>query len=555
MNEYRVIILRKSIIKVLNEPRIQGGLNNHYFLSLFWTENEIKKTFEKFQNNDLEKHEPNRIFNYYEYYFTYLEGNEIKYYFDYNNELNNIEKLLYSYYKYLYQLYKSKEPKNNYSEFEKVKKNFSDAIKHFEKKKGEEINEIKKKAKNCQEKYNKLYEIQADIIKACIEKIINYLKLLSDVYSFKYKKKIYFDDINITHILDQKVKKCDINKDELIIFKKKLIELFLDKKDFLIILRLLYLEKNYLKDIKKDINNYITEFKEKKNKNEEEKIIQKFLNFYDSPILKTEIINSVLFDKIKKIKNKDDFVTILKGKYLNNLIYNDLFSKELIKISLDLFEWICYPLSNSLFYLTIIYNGLISEKFENEKLKFNDIFYKNEDLFFLNEMNKKFSANNWNENEDLEFKRIIFKYLYSYLYHSYNIYRVEQLKTIPLFHLLILKIFLWKFNVEKGNDAEIINTYYKYKVLLIKLNIPIDNEVIFDIVLLIHEIVGDSYLKLKNYRKAKMIYQSMTRDLNEQNENSQNKKDSLFIIIQNKIKICKYFCGHNTFNKKKNIFK
>ena len=47
----------------------------------------------------------------------------------------------------------------------------------------------------------------------------------------------------------------------------------------------------------------------------------------------------------------------------------------------------------------------------------------------------------------------------------------------------------------------------------------------------------------------------MTRDLNEQNENSQNKKDSLFIIIQNKIKICKYFCGHNTFNKKKNIFK
>ncbi len=135
MNEYRVIILRKSIIKVLNEPRIQGGLNNHYFLSLFWTENEIKKTFEIFQNNDLEKHEPNRIFNYYEYYFTYLEGNEIKYYFDYNNELNNIEKLLYSYYKYLYQLYKSKEPKNNYSEFEKVKKNFSDAIKNFEKKK------------------------------------------------------------------------------------------------------------------------------------------------------------------------------------------------------------------------------------------------------------------------------------------------------------------------------------------------------------------------------------------------------------------------------------
>ncbi len=281
----------------------------------------------------------------------------------------------------------------------------------MKKKKEEEINEIKKKAKNCQEKYIKLYEIQADIIKACIEKIINYLKVLSDVYSFKYKKKIYFDDINITHILDQKVKKCDINKDELIIFKKKLIELFLDKKDFLIILRLLYLEKNYLKDIKKDINNYITEFKEKKNKNEEEKIIQKFLNFYDSPILKTEIINSVLFDKIKKIKNKDDFVTILKGKYLNNLIDNDLFSKELIKISLDLFEWICYPLSYSLFYLTIIYNGLISEKFENEKLKFNDLFYKNEDLFFLNEMNKKFSANNWNENEDLEFKRIIFKYL------------------------------------------------------------------------------------------------------------------------------------------------
>ena len=125
--EFRVIIFRKTVIEKLFNPRIQPGLNNHYFLSLFKTDNQIKQIFGNYYENinrtDIEKYKPNRIFNYYEYYFTYLEGNDLKkfLYEIHNNNLNDIEKLLYYYYNYIITLYLNNSSKEE-DEIMKAKK-------------------------------------------------------------------------------------------------------------------------------------------------------------------------------------------------------------------------------------------------------------------------------------------------------------------------------------------------------------------------------------------------------------------------------------------------
>ena len=544
-NEFRVIIFRKTIIKKLINARIQKGLNNHYFLSLFEKEEKIKEIFNYYKNNLIEKYEPNRIFNYYEYYFTYLEGKQIEYHLHKieENKLNNIEKLLYSYYEYIISLYQSN---NSLKNLKKKKEKFSKTLEEFNSE--NEIKKINEKQKNIgNEQDKKIYEDEKQIIK----KITYYLKLLSDLYAFKYQKKFFF--VEITDIIDQKVKECDISKEDLIYFKENLINLY-NKKDCDgkcgIILRLFYLEKNYLIDLIKDKKNEVSELIREK---EAEKY-KEYFTIYDYPIEKIETIDkdenknknkNKVFEKIYKIEKKLDFVKTIKGRYLNYLINNNIFSKELIKLSIYIFQNICYPLSDALFYLTIIYNGLICDKFENENLKLKDTLIV-DSLNINNYSTSKLNENirQLNENDDLKFKKLIFEYLYNYLYNNYDIYRIQKLRKVPQFHLLILKIFIWKLNVENGNNFEILKTYYKLKVLLIKLKIPIENETIFENVLLIYEIIGDTYLNLKYYRKAKKIYKSMKRYLKEY-KNNQYKNDSIFKVIENKIKICKYFSGYN----------
>ena len=162
-NEFRVIIFRKTIIKKLINARIQKGLNNHYFLSLFEKEEKIKEIFNYYKNNLIEKYEPNRIFNYYEYYFTYLEGKQIEYHLHKieENKLNNIEKLLYSYYEYIISLYQSN---NSLKNLKKKKEKFSKTLEEFNSE--NEIKKINEKQKNIgNEQDKKIYEDEKQIIK------------------------------------------------------------------------------------------------------------------------------------------------------------------------------------------------------------------------------------------------------------------------------------------------------------------------------------------------------------------------------------------------------
>jgi hypothetical protein len=529
--EFRVIIFRKTVIEKLFNPRIQPGLNNHYFLSLFKTDNQIKQIFGNYYENinrtDIEKYKPNRIFNYYEYYFTYLEGNDLKkfLYEIHNNNLNDIEKLLYYYYNYIITLYLNNSSKEE-EEIMKAKKNFENNIKDFdpssklygfgggapapEQKIFEEINQIRKK-------------------------IAKYLKLLSNVYEFKYRKQLFLNnkDINnIFQIIDYKDKNFDINEEDLKDFKEILIKNYhitkFDHEKLGIILRLFYLEKNYLVELKKDINSEITIFYESITND----YYRKYIYIYNY-----KKINIKKKNEEKKIEKFEDFQK-LKKTYFNELIDDDKISKNLIKISLYIIETICFPLSDILVHLTMIYNGLICKNYSNETIKLDNNDNNQILIQFLNFLK---------EDNNLKFKLLIFEQLYEYLNRNYDIYRIKKLRNIPYFHLLILKIFLWRLNIEKKNCDEILRIYYKFRVLLLKLNTHIVYDEIFEIYLLIYEIVGDTYLNLKYYRKAENIYKSMKRNLNEYNY--RNKNNNLFKIIEHKITICKYFCGKKRIKK------
>ena len=394
-----------------------------------------------------------------------------------------------------------------------------------------------------------------------------------DLFIIENNLKVQSEELNLT-LFDNCTKNAIINNN-----LKKLLNSSLkkyikvkgkkDRKIYQFLLRIYYLDKillenNSYKIIKSCLDEDENDDKLFDNMKQNEtglfnKIIdyiQLYKDKYNQPNqkLKDKIIK--LKNKIKDLNNENEFVNKLKRTDLNILIKNQLFSKGFLKICFNTFKDLVYPFDILLSYVTLIYNGLICEKYDNdENFNLKNIIIKTSNLTGR----KKISANynllqiNLNNNEYIEyddesFKRILFDNFINYLFTYYNINKIKKIANFPIFHLLILKLFLWKINFEikRKKFIEALKIFYIFKTILVKLTIEINNEKTIKIYALIFETIGDIYFDLKYYRIASRFYKSAIRTIKE-NETNQIYKN-FYYPLQNKVIICKYYCGRNKNN-------
>ena len=513
------------------------------------------------------------IFNYYEHYFTFiaeinkLNLNERKISDLKELNLNFIEKLLLKYYECLIRIFKIRNERNNEDKIKKIKDEFQNEIKN-----ANQIIELIKLGKKKEEK-NQIKEA-SKFISQNIENLIDFIDIKFNLFIIENNLQVH-SKYHSTYILfDNCTKNAIINNN-----LKKLLNSSLKKyikvkgkkdgKIYQFLLRIYYLDKillenNSYKIIKSCLDEDENDDKLFDNMKQNEtglfnKIIdyiQLYKDKYNQPNQNLEDKKIELKNKIKDLNNENEFVNKLKRTDLNILIKNQLFSKDFLKICFNTFKDLVYPFDILLSYVTLIYNGLICEKYDNdENFNLKNIIIKTSNLTGR----KKISANynllqiNLNNNEYIEyddesFKRILFDNFINYLFTYYNIYKIKKIANFPIFHLLILKLFLWKINFEikRKNFIEALKIFYIFKTILVKLTIEINNEKTIKIYALIFETIGDIYFDLKYYRIASRFYKSAIRTIKE-NETNQIYKN-FYYPLQSKVLICKYYCGRNKNN-------
>ena len=488
------------------------------------------------------------IFNYYEHYFTFiaeinkLNLNETKISDLKELNLNFIEKLLLKYYECLIRIFQIRNERNNEDKIKKIKDEFQNEIKN-----ANQIIELIKLGKKKEEK-NQIKEA-SKFISQNIENLIDFIDIKFNLFIIENNLQVH-SKYHSTYILfDNCTKNAIINNN-----LKKLLNSSLKKyikvkgkkdgKIYQFLLRIYYLDKILLENNSYKIINKIIDY------------IQLYKDKYNQPNQNLEDKKIELKNKIKDLNNENEFVNKLKRTDLNILIKNQLFSKDFLKICFNTFKDLVYPFDILLSYVTLIYNGLICEKYDNdENFNLKNIIIKTSKLTGK----KKISANyhllqiNLNDNEYIEyddesFKRILFDNFMNYLFTYYNIYKIKKIANFPIFHLLILKLFLWKINFEikRKNFIEALKIFYIFKTILVKLTIEINNEKTIKIYALIFETIGDIYFDLKYYRIASRFYKSAIRTIKE-NETNQIYKN-FYYPLQNKVIICKYYCGRNKNN-------
>ena len=515
------------------------------------------------KKNEKEKDEIQKqyIFNYYEYYFTFIaDSKKLKLndkIIDILNEkkLNCIENLLLKYYKCIIKLFSFINEINkmeNYEEKKKVQKTKFEQIKLNEKKEFEdEIEKIKN---------NKL-EIQNLLIieNLNIEALIQFLQ--SKFYLFIIENNIKDNPISFTLkllIFDNCIKNSIINQ-ELKKFLKNILKEYIEKngkndgKIYNFLFRMYYLDKMLLED-----NSY--EIIKRFNLNDDmifNSKIDKLINYIqiyskdkNLPNQKLQDKYTELKNKINQLKNENELCNQLKRIEFNFLIENKLISKGFLIVCLKVFNKLVYPFDMSLSLLIFIYNGLICENYNNDEIfKLKNILEKKK---FSDYNSFKIDMNSYDfiENDDHSFKKILFQNFLNYLYNNYNIFKIKKLANFPIFHLLLHKIFLWKINFEtkEGNFKEALTSFHIFKNMIIKLSCNILNEKIIKIYVLIYEIIGDIYFHQKYYRMAKRIYSSAIRRIHE--IKTSNEFKILFYSLRNKVIISKYFSGYE-INKNK----
>ena len=513
------------------------------------------------------------IFNYYEHYFTFiaeinkLNLNETKISDLKELNLNFIEKLLLKYYECLIRIFQIRNERNNEDKIKKIKDEFQNEIKN-----ANQIIELIKLGKKKEEK-NQIKEA-SKFISQNIENLIDFIDIKFNLFIIENNLQVH-SKYHSTYILfDNCTKNAIINNN-----LKKLLNSSLkkyikvkgkkDRKIYQFLLRIYYLDKillenNSYKIIKSCLDEDENDDKLFDNmKQNETDLFNKIIDYiqlykdkYNQPNQNLEDKKIELKNKIKDLNNENEFVNKLKRTDLNILIKNQLFSKDFLKICFNTFKDLVYPFDILLSYVTLIYNGLICEKYDNdENFNLKNIIIKTSNLTGR----KKISANynllqiNLNNNEYIEyddesFKRILFDNFINYLFTYYNIYKIKKIANFPIFHLLILKLFLWKINFEikRKNFIEALKIFYIFKTILVKLTIEINNEKTIKIYALIFETIGDIYFDLKYYRMARRFYKSAIRTIKE-NETNQIYKN-FYYPLQNKVIICKYYCGRNKNN-------
>ena len=513
------------------------------------------------------------IFNYYEHYFTFiaeinkLNLNETKISDLKELNLNFIEKLLLKYYECLIRIFQIRNERNNEDKIKKIKDEFQNEIKN-----ANQLIELIKLGKKKEEK-NQIKEA-SKFISQNIENLIDFIDIKFNLFIIENNLQVHSKYHSTYSLFDNCTKNAIINnnlKKLLNSSLKKYIEVKgkKDGKIYQFLLRIYYLDKillenNSYKIIKSCLDEDENDDKLFDNMEQNETdLFNKIIDYIQLYKDKYNQSNQNLEDKIIELKNKikdlnneNEFVNKLKRTDLNILIKNQLFSKDFLKICFNTFKDLVYPFDILLSYVTLIYNGLICEKYDNdENFNLKNIIIKTSKLTGK----KKISANynllqiNLNNNEYIEyddesFKRILFDNFMNYLFTYYNIYKIKKIANFPIFHLLILKLFLWKINfeVKRKKFIEALKIFYIFKTILVKLTIEINNEKIIKIYALIFETIGDIYFDLKYYRIASRFYKSAIRTIKE-NETNQIYKN-FYYPLQNKVIICKYYCGRNKNN-------
>ena len=454
-------------------------------------------------------------FNFIEYCINYFGCTPISYTdFDEKNYINQKDeiKLLYYYYKFIIYLFSEKE-------------------------KEKDLNE-KNIYKLEQDMYNitiKDKSIKSFLKVKCYSILIDKLNTFN---LFNLQRSRHF--IFIMDLIDFRIKECIFNSNT----KKLIVDLVNSIKKTNKISDLLYfsylralfydalfLSSTKLKIIEDEI--IITSMKDNQSLY---KVIYPYLKIYKKITNEKKFDEDLINNTLNLLNNPEnlnesDFYEALKRRNLNELIYNKKLPKDIIKISLFIFENLFYPLEALLSYLTVIYNGLICETFypisilSNLEISLNKEFY---DLL--------------NYDKDNEFKNVIYNEVINYIFKNLNKYKFIKITSIPLFQLLLLKIILWKirFEMKLKNYHKIIFLSHRYFKLFNLLILDLNIKEIFEVYILVIKYIGDCYFNLHYYILANKKYNKIL-NLIERNENNYDSKFIPFLLF--KRRICKHYYG------------